>query len=97
MLLAGAHCINPLNWKTDTSLVSNTFNKGAVFYDDATGEFIREVPEFCFAKIDPNSKALTTTVVDTFNIGPYSEGVYHRYDYAFWHRNLARKRKSQNK
>ncbi len=88
MLLPGAHCINPLNWKTDTIYVDSTMNKGAVFFDDATGTFIKEVPQYCSAKIDPVSMALTTTIVDTLNIGPYKKGVYHRYDYAFWYKNL---------
>lgn len=89
MLLPGAHCINPLNWKTDTSFAEKSLNKGAIFFNDATGEKKREIENYCCAQIDPISKALTTNIVDTLNIGPYSEGVYHRYDYSFWYKNLA--------
>ncbi len=32
MLLAGAHCINPLSWKTDDTPCEATLNKGAVFF-----------------------------------------------------------------
>lgn len=88
MLLPGAHCINPLNWKTDTTFAEKSLNKGAVFFDDATGDKKREVKNYCCAQIDPISLALTTNIVDTLNIGPYSEGVYHRYDYSFWYKNL---------
>ncbi len=90
MLLPGAHCINPLNWKTDDTPAEKAENLGARFYDDATGEFQREVNAYCGAQIDLQSGALTTTIPEgeELEIGPYSEGVYHRFDYAFWYRNL---------
>jgi hypothetical protein len=90
MLLLGAHCINPLNWKTDNSTALAAENLGARFYDDATGEFLREVDEYCGAQINTETGALTTTLPEgeELDIGPYTEGVYHRYDYAFWYRNL---------
>lgn len=90
MLMAGAHCINPLNWKTDDTFAPAQENLGARFYNDTTGEFIREVPGYCDAQINLTSGALTTTIPEgeDLDIGPYSEGVYHRYDYAFWYRNL---------
>ncbi len=88
MLMEGANCINPLNWKTDGTPAEASLNLGAVFYDDATGAFQREVPEYAGAVIDLETGALTTTIPDQLQIGPYSEGVYHRFDYAFWYRNL---------
>ncbi len=90
MLMAGAHCINPLNWKTDDTYAPAHENLGARFYNDTTGEFLREVPNYCDAQINLTSGALTTTIPEgeDLDIGPYSEGVYHRYDYAFWYRNL---------
>lgn len=90
MLMDGAHCINPLNWKTDSTPSDSTQNLGAVFFNDATGEFIREVNHYCCAQIDMETGALTTTIPDgeDLEIGPYSEGVYHRFDYSFWYRNL---------
>ena len=90
MLMDGAYCINPLNWKTDSSPADLTLNLGAVFFDDKTGEFIREVNHYCGAQINTETGALMTTIPDGENleIGPYSEGVYHRFDYSFWYRNL---------
>jgi len=90
MLLPGAHCINPLNWKTDNSVALASENLGARFYNDATGELIREVNNYCGAQINTEAGALTTTIPEgeELEIGPYTEGVYHRYDYAFWYRNL---------
>jgi hypothetical protein len=90
MLMAGAHCINPLNWKTDNTYAPASENIAARFYDDATGEFQREVANYSDAQIDLETMALTTTIPEgeVLDIGPYDEGVYHRYDYAFWYRNL---------
>lgn len=90
MLLNGAHCINPLNWRTDDAISHSSENLGAVFFNDQTGEFEREVVKYCGAQIDSETGALLTTIPvgETLDIGPYNEGVYHRYDYAFWYRNL---------
>ncbi|WAI02282.1 DUF3089 domain-containing protein [Methanogenium organophilum] len=90
MLMAGAHCINPLNWKTDDTYAPASENLGARFYNDSTGEFLREVDNYCDAQINLTSGALMTTIPEgeELDIGPYTEGVYHRYDYAFWYRNL---------
>jgi hypothetical protein len=90
MLMEGAHCINPLNWKTDDTYAPASENIAARFYNDSTGEFLREVPNYSDAQIDLKTGALTTTIPEGENldIGSYPEGVYHRYDYAFWYRNL---------
>ena len=90
MLMAGAHCINPLNWKTDDTYAPASENIGARFYDDSTGEFIREVVNYSDAQINMTSGALMTNIPEgeELDIGSYPEGVYHRYDYAFWYRNL---------
>ncbi|MCG6187087.1 DUF3089 domain-containing protein [Maribellus maritimus] len=90
MLMDGANCINPLNWRTDNVYAESSENLGAVFFNDETGEFIREVEHYCGAKINAEKGALTTTIPEGENlkIGPYNEGVYHRFDYAMWYRNL---------
>jgi hypothetical protein len=90
MLMDGAHCINPLNWKTDDTPAQASENQGAVFYNDQTGNYIREEMNYCGAQIDLATGALTTTIPEGENleIGPYTPGVYHRFDYSFWYRNL---------
>lgn len=90
MLMEGAHCINPLNWKTDSTYASASENIGARFYDDSTGEFQREVGNYSDAQINMTTGALMANIPEgeKLDIGPYPEGVYHRYDYAFWYRNL---------
>ena len=90
MLMEGAHCINPLNWKTDDTYAPASENLGARIYNDSTGELLREVDNYCDAQINLTTGALTTTIPEgeDLDIGAYPEGVYHRYDYAFWYRNL---------
>lgn len=91
MLMEGASCINPLNWMTDDTYAASADNLGARFYNDSTGEFLPpERPGYCDAQIDLETGALMTNIPEgeSLEIGPYSPGVYHRYDYAFWYRNL---------
>ena len=90
MLMEGAHCINPLKWKTDDTYAPATENIGSRFYNDSTGVFMREVDTYCDAQIILATGALTTTIPEgeELDIGSYPEGVYHRYDYAFFYRNL---------
>ena len=88
MLMDGAICINPLNWKTDATYADSLENIEAVFFNDSTGVLQSEVPNFCDAQINLDSGAVITNIAcDTFETG-YSPGVYHRYDYAFWYGNL---------
>lgn len=90
MLMDGALCINPLNWLTDNTHADSLQNMGAVFFNDSTGELVREVQHYCDAQINIETGALTTTIPsgEELEIGPFPEGVYHRYDYALWYRNL---------
>ncbi|MBW2646308.1 MAG: DUF3089 domain-containing protein [Deltaproteobacteria bacterium] len=90
MLLPGAHCINPLNWKTDATYAPASENLGARFYNDSTGEFLREVDNYCGAEVDLEKGALITELPESevLDLGPQGEGVYHRYDFPFFYRNL---------
>ncbi len=91
MLMEGAHCINPLNWKTDSTYAPASENLGARFYDFETGEFLREVINYCDARIDMKTGALMTTIPkgEDLDVGPYfPKDVYHMFDYASWYRNL---------
>lgn len=96
VLLTGALAINPLNWKTDATPANRKSNIKAVFFHDATGEVIAEVPNFAGAYIDTESGALIVTdrqpvpsdEVNLDNLGRWSSEVYHQYDYAFFYENL---------
>lgn len=89
VLRPGAICINPLTWSTDETPASKDLNLGAVFFDDFTGKVLREVPHYTGARVDKKSGALVTTPPDKdLKIGHFPPGVLHKFDYAFWYRNL---------
>ncbi len=96
VLLPGAVAINPLNWRTDGTPANRDANLGAKFFDDATGELIEEIPNFAAAHLDTQKGVLVVTNMKTpksekinlVNMGRWSEGVFHRFDYAFWYNNL---------
>ncbi|WP_272701691.1 DUF3089 domain-containing protein [Desulfovibrio sp. Fe33] len=90
VLLPGAICINPLNWRTDDTPADRSLNLGAVFFDDAKGEVLRIVPQYSGARIDLATGALVASPPDTFKAGHFPPGVLHKYDYAFWYRNIQR-------
>lgn len=87
VLLNGATCINPLNWKTDATPADKALNFGAVFYDNH-GKLIKEVAGYCGATINPKTGALETMPPEKVDVGSFPEGVYHRFDYPFFYRNL---------
>ena len=88
VLLPGAFCINPLNWKTDETPADKSMNAGALFFDDVKGGIKREIPAYAGARIDKVSGALVTELPEKLDVGGFPPGVYHRYDYAIWYRNL---------
>lgn len=92
VLQPGAICINPLTWSTRSAPADKSLNGGAVFYDTAAQTVSRVVPEYTGARIDPATGALTTTPPDADNldIGSFPEGVFHKFDYAFWYTNIKR-------
>ncbi len=89
-----ALCINPLNWKTDTTRAEKSENKGACFFD-ISGNLLEEKEHLTGAYIDA---ARGTLKVPDENIDPavYNNtlggfvdvGVYHYYDYQFFYKNL---------
>ncbi len=88
VLLEDALCINPLNWKTDNTPADRSMNLGAVFFEQNSDKIEREVPNYTGAQINTSTGALNTTPPDHFDAGFFPEGVYHKYDYTFWYRNL---------
>ena len=88
VLLPGAYCINPLNWTTDGTPADKSLNLGAVFFNDTTSHIDREVLHYTGARVNTKIGALIATPPDTLNVGDFPPGVYHRFDYALWYRNL---------
>lgn len=84
----GSPCINPLNWKTDSTPAAKEENPGAMFYSWKTGE-IERIPCFCGAAVDvkngvlitdppPDSKWIKETLFGT-------AGIYHENDIWFFY------------
>ncbi|XXJ21195.1 DUF3089 domain-containing protein [Desulfovibrio caledoniensis] len=90
VLREGAICINPLNWRTDDTMADRNLNLGAVFFDDFKGKVLRMVPQYAGARINLDNGALETVPPDKMEIGHFPPGVLHKFDYAFWFRNLER-------
>ncbi len=88
VLLPGAFCINPLTWTTDATPAGKELNLGAVFFDDNSPVIEREIPHYAGATVDPDSGALETDVPDELDVGGFPPGIYHRFDYELWFRNL---------
>ena len=84
-------CINPLNWKTDSTPADKSLNMGACF-TDYDGNITSEIPELTGAYIDEVRGALKVTDVtpEEYPAGLYifEDGIYHLYDYQFFYRNL---------
>lgn len=84
------YSINPLNWKTDSSVAEKEENLGA-FFTNYDGEG-KEIPQLCGAYINTDRG---TVIVTDVNTEDYPEGIeslgagsYHIYDYQFFFRNL---------
>jgi len=91
VLLPTAACVNPLNWTTQKTYASADLNLGAVFFNEAE-QIDQEIPHYTDAQIGENN-ALLVTGPDPNNF--YTEGVsffpigvFHKYDYQFFYRNL---------
>ncbi|NCC52392.1 MAG: DUF3089 domain-containing protein [Spartobacteria bacterium] len=91
---SNALCINPLSWTTNGAYASSNLHRGAVIYNHETGRIISGPTPlllFCDAQIDTEKRGLMANIPDEWKIldfGAFGGGVYHRYDYDFWHENL---------
>lgn len=88
VLRPGAACVNPLSWTTGSAPADKSLNLGAVFFNDTTDAIEREVPGYCGCQCDAKTGALLATPPDDLPVGHFPAGVYHKYDYALWYRNL---------
>ena len=81
--------INPLNWKTDSTLADKSLNKGACF-TKYSGEIKKEIPELTGAYLDEVRGTLIVTNIEPseYSNSLFPDGVYHLYDYQFFYRNL---------
>ncbi len=83
--------INPLNWKTDSTVADKSLNLGACF-TDYDANITLESANLCGCYIDDERGALKVTDVSPDVYQAYlpglPEGGYHIYDYQFFFRNL---------
>ena len=91
VLLPGALCVNPLNWKTDTTYAPDSMHLGAVKQNTETGEIIEILPEYTDAQIGINGALIVNGPnPDDFYTAEnkFPKGVFHAYDYPFFFLNL---------
>ena len=78
--------INPLNWKTDSTVADKSLNLGAVMQTDAD-----PIPALCGAYIGNRGELIVTDVTAADyppGLDIFPEGSYHVYDYLFFFTNL---------
>ena len=78
--------INPLNWKTDSTIADKSMNLGAVM---STGA--EPIPSLCGAYIGSRGELVVTDVTAKDYpavIDIFPDGSYHIYDYMFFFENL---------
>jgi len=83
--------INPINWKTDSTVATKEENLGACF-TNYSGVVVLDAPNLCGAYLDENRGTLKVTDVTPeeypAGLSFFEEGNYHLYDYQFFYRNL---------
>ncbi len=84
--------INPLNWRTDSTVASKKLNKGTVTQDSVTGAITSVTPQKCGAFIDPERGTLIVTDINSTEYPPvldvFPDGSYHLYDNFLFFVNL---------
>lgn len=83
--------INPLNWKTDSTVADKSENLGACFVN-GDGSVEKEIPNLCGAYLDPVRGTLKVTDIEAGDYPPvldlFDPGNFHIYDYQFFYNNL---------
>jgi hypothetical protein len=91
VLMPTAHCVNPLSWTQKTTLASKELNKGAVFFNEKE-ELDKEILQYTDAQVREDGALIVSTPNpdDFYTEGKsfFPKGVYHKYDYQFFYRNL---------
>lgn len=83
--------INPLNWKTDSTVATKEENKGSCFLGK-NGNIDKEQHQLCGAYLDKDRGTLKVTDISReqypARLSFLKDGNYHIYDYQFFYRNL---------
>jgi hypothetical protein len=87
-LLPGAKCVNPLSWTTTTKEQSASLNLGAVI--ELTDGTTIQIEHFTSARINQaGGLEIPTPAIENKLDMRMGKAIYHRYDYAFFHGNIA--------
>lgn len=89
VILPGAQCINPLNWKRDDTYAGADLNIGARILNQDTGEY-EAVPEAADAVIDLERGVIvtTTTAIEPVQAAGFGTDSFHNGDYSLYYYNL---------
>ena len=81
--------INPLNWRTDSTLADRSLNIGACF-TDYSGAITGEMPNLtgCYLDEERGTLKAVDIIPEDYSNSLFPDGVYHLYDYQFFFRNL---------
>lgn len=83
------YCINPVNWRTDSTAAEKTEHQGARFFDRKTGK-ATDRKNFVSTKVDPATGALIVipAIPGKYDSRALGQGVYHMYDLNFFYHDL---------
>ena len=89
VVLPGAICINPLNWKRDETYASAEENLGGFIFNEKVMDY-EKVPNAADAKIDLERGVIitTTTAVAPEVPGPFGTASFHENDYPLYYYNI---------
>ena len=89
VILPGAQCINPLNWKRDETYAGAGLNIGGRVPDSENGGFI-DIPEAADAVIDTERGVIitTTTAIEPVQAAGFGTDSFHNGDYSLYYYNL---------
>lgn len=91
VIMDGAKCINPLNWKTDDTYASADENLGSRMDTDGDGVYEDFIPGLADAQINPErdgSLVTTYTGAEPSHPEVFGPQSYHGKDYDFYYYNI---------
>ena len=89
VILPGAQCINPLNWKRDETYAGAELNIGGRIPDAGSGGF-KDIPEAADAVIDTERGVIVTNTraIEPVQLEGFGTDSFHNGDYSLYYYNL---------
>lgn len=85
-IMPGSVVVNPLSWTTDGNVAPASENLGSVFFDPEGNR--KEAAHFTSAQVKNSGLVVVPADTEGLDDMPFGPGIYHKYDYAFFYRNL---------